>query len=182
MKSKSQRVSIWCVPLSHLSPPWFSFSWSSSVHWSFSFGCSPTLPAMLFVIARECWGCSDVFLRACQVRPTNAQLGTNLDCTVASRVVQCCFFARKSWQTLATWGRALSCWKVIWWCCTNGTATGRRISSLHLTAVRFPGTTINGDFTPCEIPPHTITDPPPYLSLSKTQASAHRSPRRHRAA
>ena len=35
-------------------------------------------------------GCSDVFLRACPVRPTNAQLGTNLDCTVASRVVQCC--------------------------------------------------------------------------------------------
>ena len=84
-------------------------------------------------------------------------------------------FARKSWQTLATWGRALSCWKVIWCCCTNGTATGRRISSL--TAVRFPGTTINGDFTPCEFPPHTITDPPPYLSLSKTQASANRSPR-----
>ena len=35
-------------------------------------------------------GGSDVFLRACPVRPTNAQLGTNLDCTVASRVVQCC--------------------------------------------------------------------------------------------
>ena len=51
-------------------------------------------------------------------------------------------------------------------------------SHLSLTAVRFPGTTINGDFTPCEIPPNTITDPPPYLSLSKTQASANRSPRR----
>ena len=38
----------------------------------------------------ESWGCSDVFLRACPVRPTNAQLGTNLDRTVASRVVQCC--------------------------------------------------------------------------------------------
>ena len=35
-------------------------------------------------------GCSDVFLRACPVRPTNAQLGTNVVCTVASRVVQCC--------------------------------------------------------------------------------------------
>ena len=45
---------------------------------------------MLFATARECWGCSDVFLRTCPVRPTNAQLGTNLDCTVASRVVQCC--------------------------------------------------------------------------------------------
>ena len=87
-------------------------------------------------------------------------------------------FVRKSWLTLATWGRTLSCWKVIWCCCTNGTATGRRISSLYLTAVRFPGTTINGDFTPCEIPPHSITDPAPYLSLSKTQASANRAPRR----
>ena len=85
-------------------------------------------------------------------------------------------FARKSWQTLATWGRTLSCWKVIWCCCINGTASGRRISSLYLTAVRFPGTTINGDFTPWEIPPHTVTDPPPYLSLSKTQALANRSP------
>ena len=45
---------------------------------------------MLFAIARECWGCSDDFLGACPVRPTNAQLGTNLDCTVASRVEQCC--------------------------------------------------------------------------------------------
>ena len=56
----------------------------------FLIGCSPTLPAMLFAIAREFWGYSSVFLRACPVRPTNAQLGTNLDCTVASRVVQCC--------------------------------------------------------------------------------------------
>ena len=40
------------------------------------------------------------------------------------------WLARKSWQTLATWGRALSCWKIRWCCCTNGTATDRRISSL----------------------------------------------------
>ena len=90
MKSKSQRVSIWCVPLSHLSPPWFSLALSSPVRWSFSVGCSSTLPAMLFAIARECWECSDVFLRACPVRTINAQLGTNLDWTVAGRVVQCC--------------------------------------------------------------------------------------------
>ena len=46
------------------------------------------------------------------------------------------WLARKSWQTLATWGRALSCWKIRWCCCTNGTATGRRISSLYLTPVK----------------------------------------------
>ena len=46
---------------------------------------------MLFAIARECLECSYIFLRACPVRPTNTQLGTNLDCTVASRVVQCCW-------------------------------------------------------------------------------------------
>ena len=133
---------------------------------------------MLFAIARECWGCSDVFLGACPVRPTNAHLGTNLDCTVASRVVQCCclpeslgklwlhedghYHAGKSFDAVAL----------------TELRTGRRIASLYLTAVRFPETTINGDFTPCEIPPQTITDPPPYISLSKMQASANRSPRR----
>ena len=134
-------------------------------------GCSPTLTAMLFAFARECWGCSDVFLRACPVRPTKAQLGTNLDCTVASRVVHCCCLPESLGKL---------------WLHEDGhyhagksfDAVALTISSLYLTAVRFPGTTINGDFTPCEIPPHTITDPPPYLSLSKTQASAIRSPRR----
>jgi hypothetical protein len=31
------------------------------------------------------------------------------------------WLARTSWQTLAAWGRALSCWKIRWCCCTNGT-------------------------------------------------------------
>ena len=57
-------------------------------------------------------------------------------------------------------------------------AQGRRISSLYLTAVIFPSTTINWDFTPWAIPPQTITEPPPNLSHSTTQASAKRSPRR----
>ena len=88
------------------------------------------------------------------------------------------WLARKSWQTLATWGRALSCWKIRWCSCTNGTATGRRISSLYLTPVKLPAITINGYFNPWDIPPQTITEPPPNLSLSWTQASAKRSPRR----
>ena len=88
------------------------------------------------------------------------------------------WLARKSWQTLATWGRALSCWKIRWCYCTNGTAAGRRISSLYLTPVKLPVITINGDFSPWDIPPQTITEPPPNLSLSRTQASAKRSPRR----
>ena len=88
------------------------------------------------------------------------------------------WLARKSWQTLATWDRALSCWKIRWCCCTNETATGRRISSLYLTPVKSPAITINSDFNPWDIPPQTITDPPPNLSLSRTQASAKCSPRR----
>jgi hypothetical protein len=84
----------------------------------------------------------------------------------------------KTWQTLATWGWALSCWKIRWCCCTNGTATGRRISSLYLTPVKLPAITINGNFSPWDIPPQTITEPPPNLSLSRTQVSAKRSPRR----
>ena len=47
------------------------------------------------------------------------------------------WLVRKSWQILATWGRALSWWKIRWCCCTNGTATGRRISSLYLTSVKL---------------------------------------------
>ena len=123
-------------------------------------------------------GCSDVFLRACPGRPTNAQLGTNLNCTVASRVVQCCCLPESLGKLWLHEDGHYHAGKVIFCCCTNGTATGRRISSLHLTAVRFPGTTIYGDFTPCEIPLYTITDPLPDPSLSKTQASANRSPRR----
>ena len=32
------------------------------------------------------------------------------------------WLARKSWQTLATWCQALSCWKIKWCCFSNGTA------------------------------------------------------------
>ena len=49
-------------------------------------------------------------------------------------------FARKSWQTRATCGRALSCCRIRLRCCTSGTATGRKISSLYLTAVILPAT------------------------------------------
>ena len=47
-------------------------------------------------------------------------------------------FARKSWQTRATCGRALSCCRIRLRCCTSGTATGRKILSLYLTAVILP--------------------------------------------
>ena len=52
-------------------------------------------------------------------------------------------FARKSQQTRATCGRALSCY-----CYTSGIATGRKISSLYLTIVILPATIINCDFIP----------------------------------
>ena len=87
-------------------------------------------------------------------------------------------FARKSWQTRATCGRALSCCRIRLRCCTSGTATGRKISSLYLTAVILPATIINCDFIPWAMPPQTITEPPPNRSRSTTQASAKRSPRR----
>ena len=87
-------------------------------------------------------------------------------------------FARKSWQTRATCGRALSCCRIRLRCCTSGTATGCNISSLYLTAVILPATIINCDFFPWAMPPQTITEPPPNRSHSTTQASAKRSPRR----
>ena len=85
-------------------------------------------------------------------------------------------FARKSWQTRATCDRALSCCRLR--CCTSGTATGRKISSLYLTAVILPATIINCDFIPWAMPPQTITEPPPNRSRWTTQASAKRSLRR----
>ena len=87
-------------------------------------------------------------------------------------------FARKSWQTRATCGRALSCCRIRLRCCTSGTATGRKISSLYLTAVILPATIINCDFILWAMLPQTITEPPPNRSRSTTQASAKRSPRR----
>ena len=84
-------------------------------------------------------------------------------------------FARETWHILATWGVALSCCRVRLCCCKKGITWGRRISSLYLAAVKLPSITNNCDFNLCEIPPHTITDPPPNLSLSTTQASAKRS-------
>ena len=47
-------------------------------------------------------------------------------------------FARKSWQTRATCGRALSCCRIRLRCCISGTATGRKISSLYLTDLIWP--------------------------------------------
>ena len=87
-------------------------------------------------------------------------------------------FARKSWQTRATCGRALSFCRIRLRCCTSGTATGRKISSLYHAAVILPATIINCDFIPWAMPPQTITEPPRNRSRSTTQASAKRSPRR----
>ena len=91
-------------------------------------------------------------------------------------------FARKSWQTRATCGRALSCCRIRLRCCTSGTATGRKISSLYLTAVYCPQqkSTVILSCEQCPPPPSppTITEPPPNRSRSTTQASAKRSPRR----
>ena len=87
-------------------------------------------------------------------------------------------FARKSWQTRATCGRALSCCRIRLLCCTSGTATGHKILSLYLTAVILPAKIINCDFIPWAMPPQTITEPSPNRSRSTTQASAKRSPRR----
>ena len=87
-------------------------------------------------------------------------------------------FARKSWQAVATCGRALSCCRIRLRCCTSGTATGRKISSLYLTVVILPATIISCNFIPWAMPPQTIMEPSPNQSRSTTQASAKCSPRR----
>ena len=89
------------------------------------------------------------------------------------------FWLRKSRQTLATCGLALSCWNVRLWALSSGRTWGISTWSRQCTAVRLPWITTRGVFTPWEIPPQTITDrAPPNLSTSRTQASEYCSPKR----
>ena len=46
----------------------------------------------------------------------------------------------------------------------------RRLRSLYWTEVKFPLTTIRGVLSPWAVLPHSITEPPPNLSVSTTQA------------
>ena len=87
----------------------------------------------------------------------------------------CCW--RKAWVILAVCGLALSRWKVMpgpLWLRKFTTSTAR-ILSLYLAAVKVPSRK-NRLVLLCEvIPAHTITLPPPNLSLSWTQQSAYLS-------
>ena len=74
------------------------------------------------------------------------------------------WLARKLLQTLATWGRALSCCKINWRCCTRRIATWQRTSSLYLTAIKLPTTTIKCDFTPSEMPSQSTEETPQNLN------------------
>ena len=87
--------------------------------------------------------------------------------------------SRNLWHTLATCGRALS------WARRNpgptapayGRTKGRRISSLYLTAVRVPRFMTWRSVRPSrDMPPQTITDPPPNLSRWTMLAAWYRSP------
>ena len=81
-------------------------------------------------------------------------------------------FARKSRKTLATCGGALPFCKISCRCCTRGTATGRRISSLYFTAVILPILILRVRNASPDY--NGVT---PYLSRSSTQASSKCSPR-----
>ena len=88
---------------------------------------------------------------------------------------------RNCWHTPATWGLALSCIR------RNpgptapayGLTRGLRISSRYLMAVRLPlASTWRAVRPPKEMPPHTMTDPPPNRSCWRMLQAAERSPRR----
>ena len=87
------------------------------------------------------------------------------------------FWIKKSVTTRATCGRALSCWSVALCCCTNGT-WGRMISSRYLMPVSVPSITTRAVLPRDEIPPYTMTLPPPNGRRSITQLSWKRSPTR----
>ena len=166
-----------CPPHASVTQPWFSCAWSSSEHLSFSWGYYPTLPTRQPLIGLRVSRAFRCPLTLLSISSHRCSIGDKSGLYRGQSSGLMLWLARKSWQTLATWGWALSCWKIRWCCCTNGTATGWRISSLFLTPVKLLAITINSDFNSWDIPPQTISEPPLNLSLSRTQASAKRSPR-----
>lgn len=89
------------------------------------------------------------------------------------------FWFRNSLVARAVWAVALSCWNVRPGPLVRryGSTTGERISSLYLWDVKVPFTTTSLVRFPPQIPPQTITLPPPNLSTFVTQQPAKRSPR-----
>ena len=75
----------------------------------------------------------------------------------------------------ATWGRALSCWRMRSCSWTVGMTTGMIIWDRFPAELRLP-LMITGTVLPfLHIPPQIFTEPPRYLSCSQMQASAYRS-------
>ena len=66
-------------------------------------------------------------------------------------------------------GRTLSCYSVALCCCTNGRTWACMISSRYLMPVSVPSTTTLAVLPRDEMPPHTMTLPPPYGRRSITQ-------------
>ena len=144
---------ILCTPLLLL--PLSFFEESLPLHLLSTLGCYFTHPPKHFSVVRGWFGVSDASLPTGLDRSRIALWGTNLDCMVANPVGQCYCMP----ETLATCGQALSCCQISCFC-TKGTRMWQRISSLYLTAVILPSTTINCDFTPCAKPVLTIIEPP----------------------
>ena len=146
--------------------------------WQFASGGYSIHRSTHSLVVRELWGWFRRFLTLLSRLSHMCSIGVKSGLYGGHASGAMLLFARKSWQTRATCGRALSCCRIRLRCCTSGTATGRSISSLYFTAVILPATIINCDFIPWAMPPQTITEPPPNRSRSTTQASAKRSPRR----
>jgi hypothetical protein len=86
------------------------------------------------------------------------------------------WLARKSWQTLATRCRRYPAGKL------SDAVSQMELQptgGFHPYFLRLLHYRLSqwSDFNPWDIPPQTITEPPPNLSLSRMQASAKRSPR-----
>ena len=89
------------------------------------------------------------------------------------------FVWRKFIVCRATCHRALSCWKIV--ACPwrrNGSNAGWTISLQYRMAFKFPWTVTKSVLARCEIPPQTITLPPPKRSCWMTLAGSIRSPSR----
>ena len=83
---------------------------------------------------------------------------------------------RNSLQTLAMWGLALSCWKMVLFWRMNGRAMGRSIPSRYLTSFRLLTMACCCAQCPWDISAHTNMPPLPCATLHTTVTSALSSP------
>ena len=83
------------------------------------------------IAVQSCWIMHSTMSQTCQMGDMSGEYAGHGKTGTFSPTKNCV-------QILATWGRALSCWKMRWWRRMNGTTMGLRISSRYFCAMKLP--------------------------------------------